>query len=86
MLQFVSFPFRLILTLLVSLFCILLHQWFDSETEINPVIVSMYDLFPFCSPPLKPFPFMYLPSLTDVCLHMPPFNSPVLSYKACTLW
>ena len=41
----------------------------------------MYDSFPFCSPPLKPFPFMYPPSLTEVRLHMSPFNSPVLPIK-----
>ena len=79
LLQFVSFCFRLILTLLVVPFVFLLRQWFDSESEIDPVFVSMYDLFPFCSPTLKLF--MYPPSLTEVHLHMSPFDSPVLPIK-----
>ena len=80
-LQFVSFCFRLISMLLVAPFVFLSCRWFDSDSEIDPVFASMYDSFPFCSPPLKPFPFMYPPSLTEVCLHTSPFDSPVLPIK-----
>ena len=81
MLQFVSFCFRLIPMLLVAPFVFPSRWWFDSDSKIDPVFASKYDLFPFCSPPLKPFPFMYPPPLTEVRLHTSPFNSPVLPIK-----
>ena len=72
--------------LLVAPFVFPLRRWFDSATEIDPVFVSMYDSFPFCSPPLKLLPFMYPPSLTEVRLHTYLSDSHVASYKACIFW
>ena len=67
-------------TLLVAPFVFPLHWWFYSATAIDPVFVSMYDSFPFCPPPLKPFPFMYPPSLTEVHLHTLLFDTTVLYF------